>query len=94
MASAEAFNWIYDLRLTDQQLEINEFPRVGPLPGTAKIFKKNVPPLPAAAANIRKCFRCGTNFALDHYDDQYTAAGGADQCQYHFYRAEYRKGMN
>lgn len=85
----EAFQWIYDIRLTDKELLTNGFPRVGQLPGTAKIFRQHPETSSANTKNIRNCDRCEKNFNLDQYNQKCI-----DQCQYHLYRAEFQPGKN
>lgn len=77
---------IYEIRLTDEQLLENGYPRPGPKPGLAKIAKTSRP-LPTNSED-RYCSRCGKIFRLDQYDEP-----AVDLCNYHSKSPGYRRGF-
>lgn len=85
VSGVKAHKMIYDIRLTDELLTTNGYPRPGPKPGTAKISK--VAPVAPANKEDRYCRRCGKIFRLDHYDEP-----AVDQCNYHLKSPGYRRG--
>lgn len=82
---SKAYEMIYDIRLTDEQLKENGFPHVGDKPGMAKVYKS--PKAAPANEDDRYCRRCGKVYRLDHYDEE-----AVDQCNYHPKSPGYRRG--
>lgn len=77
---------VYDLRLTEEQLVANGFPRPGKKPGTAVI--QYTKPMRRPNDTERYCSRCGKVFNLQMYDEV-----ALDECNYHPKSTGYRRGM-
>lgn len=76
---------IYELRLTEEQLEQNGFPRPGKKTGTA-IIQRNKP-MRRPNDTERYCSRCGKIFNTSCYDEVCV-----DECNYHPKGAGYKRG--
>lgn len=81
----KAFEMVYDLRLTEEQLVANGFPRPGKKPGTAVI--QCTKPMRRPNDTERYCSRCGKVFNLQMYDEVCI-----DECNYHPKSTGYRRG--
>lgn len=77
---------VYDLRLTDEQLVENGYPRPGPGRGTAVI--RSCRPNRRPNETERYCTRCGKVFNLNIYETKCT-----DMCNYHPKSTGYRRGF-
>lgn len=87
VSSSKAHEMIAELCITEEQLKENGFPRSGPKPGMATIYKpQNSFP---TSEDDRYCRRCGKLFKLSHYDDECV-----DQCNYHPKSPGFRRGGN
>lgn len=86
LSAEKAFEMIYALRLTEEQLVSNGFPRPGPRAGVA-IIKNTGKPVRILNDSERYCGRCGKLFNLSMYDETYV-----DECNYHPKSAGYRRG--
>ncbi|TMW47644.1 hypothetical protein DOY81_007280 [Sarcophaga bullata] len=82
----KAFEMVYDLRLTEEQLVANGFPRPGKRPGTAVI--QCTKPMRRPNDTERYCSRCGKVFNLQMYDEVCI-----DECNYHPKSTGYRRGF-
>uniref|UniRef100_A0A0K8WCF2 RNA exonuclease 1 n=1 Tax=Bactrocera latifrons TaxID=174628 RepID=A0A0K8WCF2_BACLA len=82
----KAYDMVYELRLTEEQLTTNGFPRPGNGPGIAIITSTR----PSRRPNVdeRYCSRCGKVFNLKIYDEICV-----DECNYHPKSAGYRRGF-
>lgn len=82
----KAYDMVYELRLTEEQLTSNGFPRPGNGPGIAIITSTR----PSRRPNVdeRYCSRCGKVFNLKIYDEICV-----DECNYHPKSAGYRRGF-
>lgn len=69
---------VFDIRLTDDQLHDNGFPRPADRPGWAQIHRDRAKARPNNAED-RYCARCGTVFNVSHFDDDSVR----DACNYH-----------
>lgn len=78
---------VYDLRLTDEQLVENGYPRPGPGRGTAVI--RACRPNRRPNETERYCSRCGKVFNLSIYEETHT-----DMCNYHPKSTGYRRGFS
>lgn len=78
---------VYDLRLTDEQLVENGYPRPGPGRGTAII--RACRPNRRPNETERYCSRCGKVFNLNIYEEKHT-----DMCNYHPKSTGYRRGFS
>lgn len=86
MPGTKAFEMIFEIRLTEEQLQNNGYPRgVGAAPGMAKFYTTSA--ATPNNENDRYCRRCGIVFSLDHFDEDVV-----DQCNYHFKSSGYRRG--
>jgi len=85
LPSSKAYEMVYDLRLTEKQLEENGFPRKGEGKGRAIISnRKSSKP---TKETERYCCRCGDLFSLAIYDKDCV-----DTCNYHPKTACYKRG--
>ncbi|KAH8406589.1 hypothetical protein KR215_008778 [Drosophila sulfurigaster] len=82
----KAYKMVYDLRMTDEQLVDNGYPRPGKRPGTAVIQANR--PNRRPNETERYCSRCGKVFNLNIYESQ-----GTDMCNYHPKSTGYRRGF-
>ncbi|KAH8251692.1 hypothetical protein KR038_004732 [Drosophila bunnanda] len=82
----KAYKMVFDLRLTDEQLVENGYPRPGAKRGSAVI--RACRPNRRPNESERYCSRCGKVFSLDIYDRH-----GADMCNYHPKSTGYRRGF-
>ncbi|XP_017005894.2 RNA exonuclease 1 homolog [Drosophila takahashii] len=82
----KAYEMVFDLRLTDEQLVENGYPRPGEKRGTAVI--RACRPNRRPNQSERYCSRCGKVFSLDIYEHQ-----GFDMCNYHPKSTGYRRGF-
>ncbi|KAH8280114.1 hypothetical protein KR018_007984 [Drosophila ironensis] len=80
-----AYKMIYELRLTEEQLVENGFPRPGSKRGTAVI--RACRPNRRPNDRERYCSRCGKIFSLEIYEHP-----GSDMCNYHPKSTGYRRG--
>ncbi|EDW80888.1 uncharacterized protein Dwil_GK11769 [Drosophila willistoni] len=87
LESDKAYEMVYDLRLTDQQLIDNGFPRPGSKPGLAVITSTR--PNRRPNETERYCSRCGKVFNLNVYERQCS-----DECNYHPKSTGYRRGFS
>ncbi|KAM8703365.1 hypothetical protein ACLKA7_008052 [Drosophila subpalustris] len=86
LCGEKAYEMVYDLRLTDEQLVDNGYPRPGPGRGTAVI--RACRPNRRPNETERYCTRCGKVFNLDIYETKCT-----DMCNYHPKSTGYRRGF-
>lgn len=86
LSSDKAYDMVYDLRLTEEQLVANGYPRTGKKPGTAKI--QCTKPMRRPNDTERYCGRCGKVFNLQMYDEVCV-----DECNYHPKGTGYRRGL-
>ncbi|EDW16809.1 RNA exonuclease 1 homolog [Drosophila mojavensis] len=86
LSAEKAYEMVYDLRLTDEQLVENGFPRPGKVRGTAVI--RSCRPNRRPNETERYCTRCGKVFNLSIYDTKCT-----DMCNYHPKSTGYRRGF-
>lgn len=77
---------IAELRMTDEQLRENGYPRCGDKAGIAKIYHHRHSATPINECE-RYCRRCGTAFNLDEYDEECI-----DRCNYHPKSPGFRRG--
>ncbi|XP_058821536.1 RNA exonuclease 1 homolog [Topomyia yanbarensis] len=84
--STVAYKMIYECILTEEQLQMNGFPRATETPGKAKMYtpKPSRPP----NENERYCSRCSKVYNLDIYDEP-----AVDSCNYHNKSTCYRRGF-
>ncbi|KAH8291841.1 hypothetical protein KR054_001428 [Drosophila jambulina] len=82
----KAYEMVFDLRLTEEQLVENGYPRPGAKRGSAVI--RACRPNRRPNESERYCSRCGKVFSLDIYDRH-----GADMCNYHPKSTGYRRGF-
>ncbi|XP_017472534.1 PREDICTED: RNA exonuclease 1 homolog [Rhagoletis zephyria] len=82
----KAYDIVYELCLTEEQLISNGFPRPGKGPGVAIIM--NSKPSRRPNADERYCSRCGKVFNSKIYDEVCV-----DECNYHPKSAGYRRGF-
>ncbi|XP_022211921.2 RNA exonuclease 1 homolog [Drosophila obscura] len=82
----KAYEMVFDLRLTDEQLVENGYPRPGPKRGTAVI--RACRPNRRPNETERYCSRCGKVFNLNIYESR-----GTDMCNYHPKSTGYRRGF-
>ncbi|KAH8243392.1 hypothetical protein KR032_007113 [Drosophila birchii] len=82
----KAYEMVFDLRLTDEQLVENGYPRPGAKRGSAVI--RACRPNRRPNESERYCSRCGKVFSLDIYDRH-----GSDMCNYHPKSTGYRRGF-
>ncbi|KAH8363513.1 hypothetical protein KR084_011091 [Drosophila pseudotakahashii] len=82
----KAYEMVFDLRLTDEQLVENGYPRPGEKRGSAVI--RACRPNRRPNQSERYCSRCGKVFSLDIYEHQ-----GFDMCNYHPKSTGYRRGF-
>uniref|UniRef100_A0A1I8PY30 Exonuclease domain-containing protein n=1 Tax=Stomoxys calcitrans TaxID=35570 RepID=A0A1I8PY30_STOCA len=87
LPSDKAYDMIYELRLTDEQLVNNGFPRAGTKPGTATI--QCMKPMRRPNDTERYCSRCGKVFNLSIYEQECV-----DECVYHPKGTGYRRGFS
>ncbi|KAJ6637931.1 RNA exonuclease 1 like [Pseudolycoriella hygida] len=86
VSGEKAFEMIYDVRMTEEQLRENGYPRSGSKNGMAKIYK--TPPATPNSLTDRYCRRCGKIFSLEHYDEK-----AVDECNYHPKSPGFRRGF-
>ncbi|XP_026850764.1 RNA exonuclease 1 homolog [Drosophila persimilis] len=84
--AVKAYEMVFDLCLTDEQLVENGYPRPGPKRGTAVI--RACRPNRRPNETERYCSRCGKVFNLNIYESQ-----GSDMCNYHPKSTGYRRGF-
>ncbi|EDX14684.1 GD21350 [Drosophila simulans] len=82
----KAYQMVFDLRLTEEQLVENGYPRPGDKRGSAVI--RACRPNRRPNEKERYCSRCGKVFSLDIYEQQ-----GYDMCNYHPKSTGYRRGF-
>ncbi|EDW98469.1 RNA exonuclease 1 homolog [Drosophila yakuba] len=82
----KAYEMVFDLRLTEEQLVENGYPRPGEKRGSAVI--RACRPNRRPNQSERYCSRCGKVFSLDIYEHQ-----GFDMCNYHPKSTGYRRGF-
>ncbi|XP_020799645.1 RNA exonuclease 1 homolog [Drosophila serrata] len=82
----KAYEMVFNLRLTDEQLVENGYPRPGAKRGSAVIRASR--PNRRPNESERYCSRCGKVFSLNIYDRH-----GADMCNYHPKSTGYRRGF-
>ncbi|BFF92462.1 RNA exonuclease 1 homolog [Drosophila madeirensis] len=82
----KAYEMVFDLRLTDEQLVENGYPRPGTKRGTAVI--RACRPNRRPNETERYCSRCGKVFNLNIYESR-----GTDMCNYHPKSTGYRRGF-
>uniref|UniRef100_A0A6P4F2Q5 RNA exonuclease 1 homolog isoform X1 n=1 Tax=Drosophila rhopaloa TaxID=1041015 RepID=A0A6P4F2Q5_DRORH len=82
----KAYEMVFDLRLTDDQLVENGYPRPGEKRGSAVI--RACRPNRRPNQSERYCSRCGKVFSLNIYEHQ-----GFDMCNYHPKSTGYRRGF-
>ncbi|KAH8382371.1 hypothetical protein KR009_003213 [Drosophila setifemur] len=82
----KAYEMVYDLRLTDEQLVENGYPRPGEKRGSAVI--RACRPNRRPNERERYCTRCGKVFSLDIYERLCV-----DMCNYHPKSTGYRRGF-
>lgn len=86
MPGTKAFEMIFEIRLKEEELQNNGYPRSeGAAPGMAKFYTTSA--ATPNNENDRYCRRCGIVFSLDHFDEDVV-----DQCNYHFKSSGYRRG--
>ncbi|XP_064555291.1 RNA exonuclease 1 homolog [Drosophila montana] len=86
LSAEKAYELVYDLHLTDEQLVENGYPRPGPARGTAVI--RACRPNRRPNETERYCTRCGKVFNLSIYETKCT-----DMCNYHPKSTGYRRGF-
>ncbi|KAG4075880.1 hypothetical protein HA402_003706 [Bradysia odoriphaga] len=86
VSGEKAFEMIYDVRITEEQMRENGYPRPGHRNGMAKIYK--APPAAPNSSTDRYCRRCGKMFSLEHYDEI-----AVDECNYHPKSPGFRRGF-
>ncbi|KAH8326182.1 hypothetical protein KR067_003107 [Drosophila pandora] len=86
LAGDKAYDMVYELRLTEEQLVDNGYPRPGIKRGTAVI--RACRPNRRPNERERYCSRCGKVFSLDIYEHS-----GVDMCNYHPKSTGYRRGF-
>lgn len=86
LSAEKAYELVYDLHLTDEQLVENGYPRPGPTRGTAVI--RACRPNRRPNETERYCTRCGKVFNLSIYETKCT-----DMCNYHPKSTGYRRGF-
>ncbi|EDV91027.1 RNA exonuclease 1 homolog [Drosophila grimshawi] len=86
LCAEKAYEMVYDLHLTDEQLVENGYPRPGPGRGTAVI--RACRPNRRPNETERYCTRCGKVFNLSIYDTKCV-----DMCNYHAKSTGYRRGF-
>ncbi|XP_017119236.1 RNA exonuclease 1 homolog [Drosophila elegans] len=82
----KAYEMVFDLRLTEEQLVENGYPRPGEKRGSAII--RACRPNRRPNQSERYCSRCGKVFSLDIYEHK-----GFDMCNYHPKSTGYRRGF-
>ncbi|XP_067617441.1 RNA exonuclease 1 homolog [Eurosta solidaginis] len=82
----KAYDMVYELCLTEEQLISNGYPRPGKAPGNAIISSTR--PSRRPNADERYCSRCGKMFSMSIYDEECV-----DECNYHPKNAGYRRGF-
>lgn len=82
----KAYKMVFDLRLTEEQLVENGYPRPGDKRGSAVI--RACRPNRRPNQKERYCSRCGKVFSLDIYEHQ-----SFDMCNYHPKSTGYRRGF-
>ncbi|XP_005190423.2 RNA exonuclease 1 homolog [Musca domestica] len=87
LPSDKAYDMVFELRLTDEQLVSNGYPRPGNKPGTATI--QCTKPMRRPNDTERYCSRCGKVFNLAIYDQVCV-----DECNYHPKSTGYRRGFS
>lgn len=85
VSGEKAFEMIYDVRITEEQMRENGYPRPGNRNGMAKIYKS--PPAAPNSQTDRYCRRCGKVFSLEHFDEV-----AVDECNYHPKSPGFRRG--
>lgn len=85
LSSEKAYQMVFELRLTEELLVSNGFPRPGKRPGTAII--QNTKPTRKPNDTERYCIRCGKVFNLSMYDQICV-----DECNYHPKSTGYKRG--
>lgn len=85
LSGEKAFEMIYDVRMTEEQMRENGYPRPGAKNGMAKIYK--APPAAPNSTTDRYCRRCGKVFSIEHYDEK-----AVDECNYHPKSPGFRRG--
>ncbi|XP_055905651.1 RNA exonuclease 1 homolog isoform X2 [Eupeodes corollae] len=83
----KAYDMIYELRLTEEQLVSNGYPRPGLLNGSA-IISNTRTQIRRHNENERYCRRCSKVFDLSMYDSP-----AVDECNYHPKSTGYRRGF-
>lgn len=83
----KAYDMIYELRLTEEQLVSNGYPRPGFIKGSAIISNTRTQIRPNNE-NERYCLRCSKVFDLSMYDSP-----AIDECNYHPKSTGYRRGF-
>lgn len=86
LPSDKAFEMIYALRLTEEQLVANGFPRPGNRAGVA-VIQNTGKPIRILNETERYCGRCGKLFSLLMYEETYV-----DQCNYHPKGTGFKRG--
>lgn len=81
----KAYEMIYELRLKDEQLISNGYPRAGKRAGSAVIT--NWKPMRRPNDTERYCSRCSKVFNMSMYDEVCV-----DECNYHPKSTGYRRG--
>ncbi|XP_073814969.1 uncharacterized protein [Musca autumnalis] len=87
LPSDKAYDMVFELRLTDEQLVSNGYPRPGIKPGTATI--QCTKPMRRPNETERYCSRCGKVFNLTIYEQVCV-----DECNYHPKSTGYRRGFS
>lgn len=85
VSGEKAFEMIYDIRISEEQMRENGYPRPGSRNGMAKIYK--APPATPNSIMDRYCRRCGKMFSVEHYDEK-----AVDECNYHAKSPGFRRG--
>lgn len=85
LPSDKAYDMVFELRLTEEQLTSNGYPRPADKPGTATI--QCTKPMRRPNDTERYCSRCGKVFNLSMYEQECV-----DECIYHPKGTGYRRG--
>lgn len=89
VTATKAFDMIYELRLSDELLHSNGFPRPAERAGWALIHRTHAKARPNNPLD-RYCARCGTIFNIAHFDDDTVV----DACNYHAKSPGFLRGSN
>lgn len=87
LSEHKGYKVVYDLRLTEEQLVANGFPRPGLLSGIATILNTRSQ-IRRHNRNERYCLRCSKVFDIAMYD-----VPAVDECNYHPKGTGYRRGF-